>query len=679
MSAMLSRSDTTSEPFAPRRALLLGIAALIFNALCLLPLMNTPFLGDDSWCESTIRGFTELTDMSLGQLWWAVEKDYIKGGRWYPLVAYYYPLFFFVTRESYKALVIGLILLNVLQFGALVKGITRSASMAVIAMLMPPLFFQLRLYHDPILSYYGLMQVETAFIFGSLSYFLTYLRTDKPAWLIGSAALYGLNLLTYEAFYGVLGAYVVLAYHHQWGRSGFTKMTKTLAPFIALATVNLLVMIALRAMAHVKYQGNQLHLDPWVWGATLTKQAIGALPLSYFAAYHKSLGSISAALSSTDLFFTCIASAALCVGAWRWFRGNERADAPSEELRAMALLGIVLWLMPCVIVSGAAKYQQELKWGLAYLPVYVSYFGVIMLFLAALKFLSQRLKPLPGLRSACSFGLAALIAAVFALNHMTNLSVIDAYRNAELQPRQLVERALKNDLFRSVPTGAYVICDLPIRPWDTPAFYKMHSGRSVQIVRVGGLDLDDQLGNLHIHTAFSWSSEGHDTQHAFDFETKKGPRPVFAGYTPQFNGCQAPALQLQKTSAVTWTPPDVFLLTYSSRNDGLGIVVLGRVKKLKADTEQVITAAATNLAVFVQWSKATPAEKLKVCAQLVNLRTLEPGPWFVVDAVNLKYAVKNSSEILFTLESKQPEYGIEPRSVSLASPCTAELATVTPK
>ena len=677
---MRTTPGSRNEPrefFSPRQVKLLGVAALVLNALCLLPLLNTPFLGDDSWCESTIRGFTELTNISLGQLWWAVEKDYLKGGRWYPLVAYYYPLFYFTTRETYKALVIALILVNVWQFGALVRGVTRSASMAVMAMLMPPLFFQLRLYHDPILSYYGLLQVETAFIFGSLSCFLKYLRTEKPAWLTGSAALYGLNLLTYEAFYGVFIAHVVLAYH-RWGRLHYAKMAKALAPFVALTAINLLVMMALRTLGNVKYQGNQLNLDPWVWGATLAKQAVGAVPLSYFATFREPLAGIFSTLPPTALFFTCIASIAFFFGAWRWFKGGERADVASGELRVMALLGMILWLTPCVIVSGAAKYQQELKWGLAYLPVYLSYFGVIMLLLAALEFLSQKLMPLPRLRSALSLGLAASIACVFALNHMTNLFVVDSYRNAELRPRQLVETALKNGLFESVPTGAYVICGLPIRPWDTPAFYKMHSGRSVQIVRVGALDMDDQLCALHIDAAFGWLNPG-KKQKLLDFETSMRPRPAFAGYTSQFNGYQGPILQFKKTSQVTSTPPEVFLLRYSSSDEGSGIVVLGRVKKLKVGDERVLAAAASRVTVFVECREAPTIDNIKVRAQLVNLRTLKPGPWFVVDEANLNRGAKNSTGIVFTLESKQPGYGIEPRSVSVSPPCSAQLQGAAPE
>ncbi|MGC8908557.1 MAG: hypothetical protein ACP5M0_14110 [Desulfomonilaceae bacterium] len=677
MFAALGNRSASHEFLSPRRTLLLAIAALILNALCLLPLMNTPFLGDDSWCESTIRGFAELTNTSLGQLWWAVEKDYVRGGRWYPLVAYYYPLFYFATREVYKALVIALILVNVLQFGALVKGVTRSASMALMAMLMPPLFFQLRLYHDPILSYYGLMQVETAFILGSLSCFLKYLRSNKPAWLMGSAALYGLNLLTYEAFYGVLTAYVVLAYH-QWGRSHYAKIAKALAPFVALATVNLLVMMALRALGNVRYQGNQLNLDPWVWGATLARQAFGALALSYFATFKETLAVIYAALSPTALVFTCVASAALFLGVWRLFEEREQAHVASKDLRLMALLGLILWLMPCVIVSGATKYQQELKWGLAYLPVYVSYFGVIMALLASLEFLAQRLVSRPRLRSALALGLATSVAGVFVLNHMTNLFVVDAYRNAELRPRQLVETALKNGLFRSVPTGAYVICGLPIRPWDTPAFYKMHSGRSVQIVRVGALDMDDQLCTLHIHAAFGWLSPGNGPR-VLDFEQRMRPRPVFAGYTSQFDGWQGPILQFKRTSQVTSAPPDVFLLRYSSRDEGSGIVVLGKIMKLKAGDERVVAAAARNVTVFVECREAIAVDKIKVRGQLVNLRTLTPGSWFVADAADLSHAVRNPDGIIFSLESKQPGYGIEPRSISVGPPCSAQLNAAAPR
>jgi len=663
---MLRNLFKPHEFLSSRQALLLTVAALILNLLFLLPLMKTPFLGDDSWCESTIRGFMELTNTSLGQLCWAVEKDYLKGGRWYPLVTYYYPLFYFASRETYKALVIGLILVNVMQLGVLVRSITRSQSMAIMAMLMPPLFFQLRLYHDPILSYYGLMQLETAFILGSLSCFLRYLLTEKRGWLWGSAALYGLNLLTYEAFYGVIVAYPLLAYY-QWRKWISSKMAKALIPFIGLAVVNVLVMMTLRSLYTVSYEGNHLNLTAWTWGLTFAKEALGALPLSYFTTFPETVSAIFEALSPGALVFISVASVALYLWVCRWFKADRGAKVESERLSTLALLGLTLWITPCIIISGAVKYQQELRWGLAYLPVYVSYFGVMMLAVAAIQSLSQLITQHLRLRSVVSIASAALLVCVFTLNCATNLYVIDAYRTAELRPRLLVETAMKNGLFRSMPQGSYLICGLPVRPWDTPAFYRMHSGLSLQIVRPVALDMDDQLCTLHIGTAFGWLGHG-DGPTVLDFEKKTQARPLFAGYKSRFDGRQGPILEFNKTSAVTSASPDVFLLTYSSPQERSGLVVLGRVKKLKANNQQVLSAAAEKLSIFVACQDHSPTPELKLRAQLIDLRSLDPGPWFVIEAKGVLQTSQHISGIMLTLESDQPGYGIEPRSVTVLTP-----------
>lgn len=644
----------------------MAVGALVFNLVFLLPLMQTPFLGDDSWCESTTRGYLALTNTSLGQFWWAVEKDYIKSGRWYPLITYYYPLFYFAGREAYKALVIGLILINVAQFGALVNSVTRSKSMAIMAMLMPPLFFQLRLYHDPILSYYGLMQVEASLILGSLSFFARYLATTKEVWLVGSVTLYGLNLLTYEAFYGIIAAHALLAFH-QWREWSSRKITKTLLPFIALAAANILVMLALRSFYTVQYSGNQLNLTASTWGLTFAKQAIGALPLSYFMSFPENVGVIFADMSPGALAFIGIASVALCVLVCGWFKGRPRAKNQSKGLAVLGILGLSLWITPCIIVSGAVKYQQELKWGLAYLPVYISYFGCMMLVLAGMEYLRQILQHRPQIRTVVSVASGASLACVFTLNYALNLHIVAAYRNAELRPRLLVETALRNGLLQSAPRGSYLICGLPIRAWDTPAFYKMHSGRSLQVVREGALDIDQQLCTLHIGEAFGRFRRLGDPT-ILDFEQGTQTRPVFAGYTLRFDGLQGPILELTKTSAVTSAPPDVFFLTYASPKEGSGMVVLARVKKLKANNERILSAAAETLSIFLESQDQNQPKKMQLCGQLIDLDTLDPGPWFTVTAQPMPRHAQKGLGVILTLCSNQPGFGVEPRSLSVVTP-----------
>ncbi len=664
--SMLQNLTRFPELLSGRNILIYAAGALILNLLVLLPLIETPYLGDDSWCESTIRGYMELTNTSLGQLWWAIEKDYITAGRWYPFVTYYYPLFYFAGRETYKALIIGLIIINIIQFGALVRSLTKSQTMAIMAMLMPPLFFQLRLYHDPILSYYGLMQIETALILGSLSFFVSYLDTKKRGWLLGSAAFYGLSLLTYEAFYGVLVAYVVLAYH-KWNKWISVHIFKTLFPFIGLAVGNILIVLVLRLFSTVRYEGNQLNLDLWTWALTFAKQALGAFPLSYFASFPQTVGTILGKMSVTAWAFIILASVALCRWIWVWFKADFEVNIDLKRLSALGFLGLSLWLTPCIIVAGAVKYQQELRWGLAYLPVYVSYFGIMMVILAGMDLLRRIGIKIPGLRIIIATGSAAIVSIVFTLNYATNLFIINNYRKAELHPRLLIETALKNGLFESVPHGSYLICDLPLRPWDSPAFYQMHSGLCLQVVRAVAWEMDDRLCTLDLGTAFAWLRRGEEPT-ILDFHHNTQPRPVFAGYTSQYDGRQCPILRFKKNSAITYESPDVFFLTYSAPNKDSGIVVLGRLQKLKADNENVLSAAAQKLSIFYECGENAHLDKMRFCAQLVDLRTLEAGPWITFEPKSVTNFEKRLSGTIFTLESNRLGYGIDPRSVRALMP-----------
>jgi hypothetical protein len=152
------------------------VLSILVNLVNLLPVIQSPFLGDDAWRESCISGVASLTNTNLGEITWSVTKDFIRDGRWYPLVVYYYAAFYYLDRVYYKTVEVGLILVNIILLGYLVQLITDRKSFFLITLLVAPLFFQFRFYHDPILYYYYLMQLEFLLLVSSLIFFLWFLR-----------------------------------------------------------------------------------------------------------------------------------------------------------------------------------------------------------------------------------------------------------------------------------------------------------------------------------------------------------------------------------------------------------------------------------------------------------------------------------------------------------------------
>ncbi len=419
-----------------RRNLFLCLVVLValVNIVNLLPLLDSPYLGDDAWCESTLKGLVELSGITLPKLCWNVVVDYVRDGRWYPAIVYYYPVFYYLDRYLYKLATLLFILSNIFVFGYFVSLTTSSKSAGLISALLPPLFFQLRFYHDPLLSYYFLMQVEFLLLVGSLIFFTWHLRSGRKAYLVGSVATYALSLLVYEAFYGFLVMYGVIAYFH-FGRSNFRKIAKVVLPFLVVFCLNACLILVIRSVFVVHYEGIHLNLVFSDWILAFMKQLVAAVPLSYYTLTN----AFSDTLEYARVYFANDLFVIFCLWAIAWgftslFCADARGSDTSITLRPLILLGLGFWVLPAPIVTLSAKYQKELTWGLGYLPVYVSGFGLMML---ATFLIMQVYVGLTSLGNRWRFGILAGIGAIACL-----VCVINYNNNRIVSARVQLQRAL---------------------------------------------------------------------------------------------------------------------------------------------------------------------------------------------------------------------------------------------
>jgi len=659
------REIPTRPPRNRSRILLLALTAGIigFNALFMSPMLGTPFLGDDSWSESTVRGLLQLTNQSLSELCWELQKDYVRGGRWYPLVVYYYPVFYFLDRGAYRALVFALVLFNILLFGAVIKSITHRASLALLAMLLPSLFIQYRFYHEPILSYYGLMQLETAFILLSLLMFSRYLATQRLLWLWSSVLLYSLNLLVYEAFYFLFIAHILLAFH-AWGSLFASRTIKALAPFVAVTALNLLVALIIRSIFAVQYERSQLSVNLGVGGLTFLKQAYAALPLSYALTRGEFWVAPLSTYANPRLLITCGLGVLLFGCLIILLHREGRSQSSSRSLLCVGALGVILWLVPGVLIAASSKYQAELKWGIGYLPVYLSYFGTTSILLAGMAFLAPAVPAHLGARVVSASSAIALFAGVLMVNLVGNENVVAAYKEVELRPRQLLEKALKNNLLDGVPPGSYVICDMPIRAWESPAFLKMHSGITLQLVRAERTSLDEPLCVQNIRELFlARDSPGNPC--ALDFETGTFSLPLFSGYRIRYDGRQCPLLDLMHSPEYATDSPNVFFLSYSVRSSGQEEAVVGRVRRLRLDGNQIAAVSVRDVRVFVPKGHGPRDLTRGVTGCLLENLSLGPKSTFTIPLGDLRTLHSSGEGIVYGLQEIAETDGIDPRSVHL--------------
>ena len=650
----------------PGKKLYWYIASLVVlvNLISLLPLVHSPYLGDDSWCESTLPGLLLLSKMSLPDLCWNTVKDYVHSGRWYPLMIYYYPVFCFLNEYLYKCAEVLFVLANIGLFAYFVRLMTSSASLGLMAALLPPLFIQFRCYHDPIMSYYFLMQVEFSLILTSLILLTFYLRKSRAMFLTLSLTAWTCCLLVYEAFYAFWMMHAVVAYLH-FGKGSLKRVIKITLPFFLLAVSNMLITLYVRAEFAPRYPGINLNFSISAWFLAFLKQASAALPLSYFISVEtlSYWAEVARAYFATDLVIMCIAWAILwCLISDNFLERN--GDRDKSTVKALVLLGTGFWLLPALLVTLSAKYQQELKWGLGYLPVYVSGFGVMMLVLALIMIIYRAVqRSYPRLRTATMVAAAALGVFVAGINYNSNRMVIQKYNFCEHYHRKLIENALHGDLMRFVPEGSYVICGAPVRSWDTPAFFRMHSGLTLQVAQLAGFSPDRELGNLSIKDAFSsYLKQGYLDR--YDFTKLNNPYNCFAGYKAQFVGVEGPILRRVVTSDPGDLSRQVFYLRYEAKFDGAGYAVLGRATDLQADNEKISGIVADKLWVYVAIPVGYPYREICFSGTWIDRKTLIPCGTLRLTEKDLREISSNSHGKLFELPIAFDHKRVDPKSIT---------------
>jgi hypothetical protein len=185
---------------------------------------------------------------------------------------------------------------------------------------------------------------------------------------------YGLGLMFYET--QVCFAPLLI-------RMGLrNKQRKARWGHLVLTVAYLLANLALRwaARGEVTYPGTRVS-PSFLAIRALFNQMTGALPTIY-AIFGRSDLFTGADLVS-DRFFSWPGILIASVGFWLYLVRSARMD-PSPSPRGVSvdliLLGGSLWFLPSLLISASAKYQADIhRPGLAYLPVYLSYFGVALL------------------------------------------------------------------------------------------------------------------------------------------------------------------------------------------------------------------------------------------------------------------------------------------------------------
>jgi hypothetical protein len=407
---------------------------LTLLVLFLWPTLALPYLGDDMF-NAYLDGWIGYEHLSTSQAFVQYLAIETHSARFYPVFAVsIFAMFHFLNNLLVlKVLVLVAILGNVATFYWLLRFL--SPRIALLAVVLLPLTWQIRFFHDPIIQFSLHMQITLEFILLGFVGLAAFLKTGRGRYLASGSASYLLACMSYEPVYAYVVPYIAVALF--FGRHP-KKRTLAATAFVLPALACGVIVYALRV--RFPLSATDQHAFGWAVDVVLRtfwNQALGALPLSYLVANPSGIFTPnSLPWQPADVAIGVLALLAgykatghpECGPEPVW--GGERRRA----LLATAFVAVLAWLVPGIAIAFSPRWQSQVQPGLPYLPVYLAEPAVaLLLALCIFDFTIVRRTPFDLGRYAaacvCALGILTTYRVnAFAMAHFTpwNMTVPDA-------------------------------------------------------------------------------------------------------------------------------------------------------------------------------------------------------------------------------------------------------------
>ena len=439
--------------------------ALLFVILVLMPALDGGFNWDDAFFSVEAQAM-RISGESIFKRVWKEIIDYARIGRINPFATFHFLVFYFIPdARVYRIFLFLLSLVNAGLFYRFLKLWRENVRAALLCLLIVPLCFQFRLYHDPLNSYYGLMQVMFCELMGALIFNVRWLKTGKKSHIVLSLLFFLMGLMSYEMFFPLTALFFITALSFE--KKVSTAIRKSI-PYVLLAVLIFGLSIVLRTniTEETAYNGTTFGLDLPLILQTFSYQIGAAFPMSYRTA-GSDAGIFGQTIPWNDIFNTSLtvflksirwedllACLIFCVVLW---------TSPREKTKFSIwslLFAFLLWLLPGLVISLSEKYQNMLRPGLPYIPVYFSFFGVGIFLYEIIVLLENRFDSRSIKAFFCGIGCAILL-----ILFQDNRNITNRLNNIFYYPRITGEAALQAGILGNTDNKT-VVSARPFSLWE---------------------------------------------------------------------------------------------------------------------------------------------------------------------------------------------------------------------
>jgi len=456
--------------FSKNNVLILDFALILWITYVLFPLLNVGFISDEAY-NSQILGKNITEGVSLWNRLYSEIHGWLTGaGRFWPFNWFYkYGLYTLQpTPFIIKLITLILVVFNVVFYSKIIKFITKDKNLSYVCAFIIPLFFQFRLWHDPIMAFTFMIPLIGFFLFSTLLLLINYLNKNKSSTISLFCFIYLLSLWTYELTYIFISFYILIIIFSP-SRNGWWKPIL----LITLITgIHLFIAIYFKDPNQDSYPGTKLNFDYQVVFSSLLVQITSAFPLSWKLANapaHESFSKISYSVlivfSIFSLFFTF---------EFNKIKKTLFKSAGSVKLFIFSLAFLIVPAVP-IALTGHQHELIDMGFGYGYIVVFLQYFGSAILFLYLIYYLKNRYL----FRNERALVLIFLI--ILSIGYFTRLEnsfVVHEVNKAYKYPRDLLRKSIDSGILNDISSETLLLRNERY-PSDHQWFYAMRTGQKI--------------------------------------------------------------------------------------------------------------------------------------------------------------------------------------------------------
>ncbi|GEM_PF-3345824 len=448
------------------------ILIALFAFLCLKPMLNSGYYGDDA-INSLNPACLKYENKSMLSSNYGLFLQWVNSqGRFYPM-AYYGDMVYsiFTTPYSYKFSIMVLVAADLALFYLLLVEFGFSGLFSLAASISVAAFIQFRIFHDPVLQFHWMMQLVFGYFIVSLLLFIKGLKNGRGIYFFFSVLFYLLSMLTYEIAYLFFPFYFLAAFYYAGNRKEAVKKS---LPFIIASCALIAIAFILRSYPSGIDQRYLVNRDAGAYFVTLGRQLIAGLPLSYYYVdpnriFTRHIIEYFGNAKHSDLFAAAVLGIAILI--------YMSAGREKENGYFLPVFGSLLFVLPALLIASSVKIQKDIGPGFGYIPVYLQQFGFMAVLFALFELVKRKLNS----NWIVAALVACVMAAVLLINLHNNRTVVETFNAGMKYPREVLGNYLKETGASDLDGKGIIIVDGGA-PWENKYFFYQQTGRKYNVL-----------------------------------------------------------------------------------------------------------------------------------------------------------------------------------------------------